>query len=38
MISDDVGSPGYIPQYLWRLFIDERYQRHGYGTGRGLSI
>jgi len=32
MISDEVGSPGYIPHYLWKLFIDERYQRRGYGT------
>jgi diamine N-acetyltransferase len=32
MISDDVGGPGYIAQYLWKLFIDERYQRRGYGT------
>jgi diamine N-acetyltransferase len=32
MISDDVGGPGYFPQYLWKLFIDERYQGRGYGT------
>ena len=32
MISDEVGGPGYIPHYLWKLFIDERYQRRGYGT------
>ncbi len=32
MISDEVGAPGYIPQYLWRLLIDERYQGRGYGT------
>jgi diamine N-acetyltransferase len=32
MISDEVGAPGYIPQYLWRLLIDERHQRKGYGT------
>jgi diamine N-acetyltransferase len=32
MISDEVDGPGYIPQYLWRLLIDERYQRRGYGT------
>lgn len=32
MISDDVGAPGYIPQYLWKLLIDERYQRRGFGT------
>jgi GNAT superfamily N-acetyltransferase len=32
MIADEVGSPDYIPQYLWKLFIDERYQRRGLGT------
>lgn len=32
MISDEVGGPDYIPHYLWKLFIDERYQRHGFGT------
>jgi ribosomal protein S18 acetylase RimI-like enzyme len=32
MISDEVGSPEYFPQYLWKLLIDERYQRRGYGT------
>ena len=29
MISDEVGGPAYISQYLWKLFIDERYQRRG---------
>jgi GNAT superfamily N-acetyltransferase len=32
MISDDVGGPGYFPQYLWKLFIDMRHQGRGYGT------
>jgi diamine N-acetyltransferase len=32
MVSDEVGGPGYIPQYLWRLLVDERHQRRGYGT------
>jgi diamine N-acetyltransferase len=32
MISDDVGRPGYFPQYLWKLFIDQRYQGRGHGT------
>ena len=32
MISDDVGGPDYFPQYLWKLFIDRRYQGRGYGT------
>ena len=32
MISDDVGGPGYFPQYLWKLFIDQHYQGRGYGT------
>jgi diamine N-acetyltransferase len=32
MVSDEVAGPGYIAQYLWKLLIDERYQRRGYGT------
>ena len=32
MISDDVDGPEYIPHYLWKLLIDERHQRKGYGT------
>ena len=32
MIADEVGSPDYIPQYLWKLFIDEGHQRRGFGT------
>jgi diamine N-acetyltransferase len=32
MISDEVGAPDYIPQFLWKLLIDERFQRRGYGT------
>ena len=32
MIADEVDSPDYIPQYLWKLLIDERYQRKGFGT------
>ena len=32
MISDEVGSDDYIPHYLWKLMIDERYQRQGFGT------
>jgi diamine N-acetyltransferase len=32
MISDEVGSPGYIPHYLWKLLVDERYQGQGFGT------
>src|SRR6266516_2101435 len=32
MISDDVGGPDYFPQYLWKLFVDQRYQGRGYGT------
>ena len=32
MISDEVDGPGYIAHYLWKLFIDARYQRSGYGT------
>ena len=32
MISDEVAGPGYIPHYLWKLLIDERYQGQGFGT------
>lgn len=32
MIADEVGSPDYIAHYLWKLLIDERYQRRGFGT------
>ena len=32
MISDEVDGPGYIAHYLWRLLIDQRYQRRGHGT------
>ncbi len=32
MIADEVDDPDYIPQYLWKLLIDERYQRRGFGT------
>jgi diamine N-acetyltransferase len=32
MISDEVGSPDYIPHFLWKLLIDERYQGQGFGA------
>ncbi|HUF01309.1 MAG TPA: GNAT family N-acetyltransferase [Gaiellaceae bacterium] len=32
MISDEVEGSDYIAQYLWKLFIDARHQRRGYGT------
>jgi diamine N-acetyltransferase len=32
MISDEVDGAGYIAHYLWKLLIDERHQRKGYGT------
>ena len=32
MISDEVSAPDYIAQYLWKLLVDERHQRKGYGT------
>ncbi len=32
MIADEVRSPAYIPHYLWKLIIDQRYQRQGFGT------
>ncbi len=32
MIADEVAGPDYIPHYLWKLLIDERHQRRGFGT------
>jgi diamine N-acetyltransferase len=32
MIAGEVDSPEYIAHYLWKLLIDERYQRRGFGT------
>ena len=32
MLSDEVGNPSYVAHYLWKLFIDERFQGQGYGT------
>jgi diamine N-acetyltransferase len=33
MISDEVEpGPDYIAHYLWKLLIDERHQRQGFGT------
>lgn len=32
MIADEVDGPPYIAQFLWKLLIDERFQRRGYGT------
>jgi diamine N-acetyltransferase len=32
MLADEVASSDYIPHFLWKLLIDERYQRRGYGT------
>ena len=32
MIADEVRNPDYTPHYLWKLLIDERYQRQGFGT------
>ncbi|HEX2785362.1 MAG TPA: GNAT family N-acetyltransferase [Ilumatobacteraceae bacterium] len=32
MISDEVEGPEYMPQFLWKLLIDARYQRQGLGT------
>ena len=31
MIADEVGSSDYIAHFLWKLLIDERYQRRGFG-------
>ena len=32
MIADEVAGADYVPHYLWKLLIDERYQRQGFGT------
>jgi len=32
MIADEVVNPDYIPHFLWKLLIDERHQRRGFGT------
>ncbi len=32
MISDEVDGEKYIAHYLWKLLIDDRHQRRGYGT------
>ena len=32
MIADEVDDPDYLPHFLWKLLIDERYQRRGFGT------
>ena len=32
MIADEVDDPDYIAHYLWKLLIDDRYQRRGFGT------
>lgn len=32
MIADEVSSPDSIAHFLWKLLIDERYQRRGFGT------
>jgi len=32
MLSDEVGNPSYVAHYLWKLLIDERFQRQGFGT------
>ena len=32
MISDGAEGPEYLPHYLWKLLIDESYQRQGFGT------
>ena len=31
MIADEVVGPDYIAHYLWKLLIDRRYQRRGFG-------
>ena len=33
MIADEVAGPDYIAHFLWKLLIDERFQRRGFGSG-----
>ena len=32
MIADEIAGLDSIVHFLWKLLIDQRYQRHGYGT------
>ena len=32
MVSEGAVEPPYVANYLWKLMIDERHQRSGYGT------
>jgi diamine N-acetyltransferase len=32
MIADEVDDPDFIAHFLWKLLIDERFQRRGFGT------
>ena len=32
MIADEVDGPDYIAHFLWKLLIDQRHQRRGFGT------
>ena len=32
MIADEVDGPEHIPHFLWKLLVDKRYQRRGFGT------
>ncbi|HEY7693610.1 MAG TPA: GNAT family N-acetyltransferase [Gaiellaceae bacterium] len=32
MIADEVEGSDYIAHFLWKLLIDERHQRRGFGT------
>lgn len=32
VVCDEVDHPDYTPRYLWKLLIDARHQRRGYGT------
>jgi diamine N-acetyltransferase len=32
MIADEVDDPDYIAHFVWKLLIDERFQRRGFGT------
>ena len=32
MVAEDVDGPPYHPNHLWKLLIDGRHQRRGYGS------
>jgi diamine N-acetyltransferase len=38
MLADEVASSDYIPHFLWKLLIDERHQRRGFGEVRQIGV